>query len=109
MSLSDPITYSEYWTKIASIAKRARERDGYEPDADQIDVLHEILDGHQWVIYTAYAFDVLRHCGGDNHNAIFEAGIDTSNEDGMFWSRAAYFAMHADVCEHSEFSEIMEE
>lgn len=100
MSLAEQVTYSEYWNEIASLAKQIS-KEAREESRDIIEVLDETIDGHQWVIYTSFNFDVLRHCS--DHDVIFENSSDASNQDGMFWGRAAYFAMHRDICEHSDF------
>lgn len=101
MELDQPVTYSEYWAEVASLAKTITQEaraEGQEP----LDRLNETIDGHQWVINTAFNFDVLRHCW--SHDSIFESGTATElNEDGMFWARAAYCAMHQDVVGHSNF------
>lgn len=72
-------------------------------DRDAIEMLDEALNRHQWVANPGAQLGVLKHCG--NKNAVFESGtVDPKNLDGLFWSRAAYFAMHSDICEHADFA-----
>ncbi len=101
--MSGDISSREYWTEIAAIAAEVtREARAYERDIS--DVLHETIDGHQWVIYTAYNFDVAKL--SPNSDAWEEWGITAGP---MFDAQRAYCAMHADVCEHSDFDNTEDE
>ena len=73
-------------------------------EAIQEDVLHETIDGHQWVIYYAYNDDVLKYSDNceayqdcyDNESLgalVAEKGIDGVKP------MMAYFAMYQDVSE----------
>ena len=66
-------------------------RDGFDQR------LHESIDGHQWIMYTAKAQIVA--LVSDNEAAGFEEGIiDPSGwKDGIDWSQIAYWAMERDV------------
>lgn len=63
------ITYFEYREQVNSIAaglaSEALADNEWDRDAAEEDIndsrLHETIDGHQWVIYTAYNLEVLRH------------------------------------------------
>lgn len=97
------MTASEYWEEIEALAKSIP-REARERGDDPSDVLHETIDGHQFVIYTAEAREVLAH--SPNDSAIFdEMGEQTVSDWGTIFSQAAYFAMCADVRGHSEWSE----
>ena len=86
----------EYEREIHSLAKHIAE-EAAEYDRDVSDVLHETIDGHKWVIYTAYNFDVLKWSENDNY-AEHEFGPGAvRDERGMRWDSMAYWAMHADV------------
>lgn len=63
--MENNITYQEYWAEIKDLAKTVREE--YD---DVSDGAFETIDSHQWVIYNAYHFDVLKHCA--NTNAYFD-------------------------------------
>ena len=89
------ISRTQYYDEIKSIAKGLAEdaldaNDWNRNDAEN-DIndsrLHETIDGHQWVIYTAYNMDVLRHSnsedayidnfGGDDAASVLkDRGID---------------------------------
>lgn len=92
------ISSQEYWTEIEAIAisvtKEAREQ-----DRDISDVLHEALDGHQWVIYTYYNFDVCKHSPNDDAWREAFGSEAPTNLDAV----RAYSAMDADVRGHSAF------
>lgn len=83
--------------EIRSIAADAR-KEAREQDADLHDYLHELIDGHQFVIYVHKARAVLLH--SSNENAIFEE-LGSQEVESMeeLYSKAAYFAMLADVTE----------
>lgn len=102
----------QYWTEIENIAKEIvnetmmandNDREAAEDQCHDY-VLHEWIDGHQWVIYYAYNDDVLRHTDSedaykdcysneDTGRLIAERGLDS------FKTTMAYFAMYQDVSE----------
>lgn len=104
------ITRTSYNEEIRSIAdelvKEAMEQcDNDREDAEEAindRMLHETIDGHQWVIYTAYNMDVLRHSDSsdaytdnfgteDAGSVLKERGIDGLH------AVMAYCAMEQDV------------
>jgi hypothetical protein len=95
------MTQSEYNAEIESIAREAREQEaeGY----DLQDAIHELVDGHQWVIYNANHLDVLRY--SDNEEAGIEEGLIDANaalkEGGLYrlTAQLAFCAMATDVNE----------
>jgi hypothetical protein len=96
------ITSHEYWQEIESLCKQVFE-ECQEYQREPCDVLHETLDGHQWVIYTRYAFDVLKHSDNDGA-AIEEMGAEAATKDGvMNWALLVYCAMHQDCIDRAEF------
>lgn len=103
MSADSP-TQREYWCEIADLAFEVT-REAREGDREISDVLHESLDCHMWVIYTHRAMRVALHSPNDGE--IFENLVTL--DGAMFDSQRAYFAMHADVCEHSNFNADPEE
>lgn len=91
------ITYSQYWKEVAELAadcvKEAKER------GDELsDIIHESVDGHQWIIYTAYHTDVLKHteCDVSERFAEFGGPDLTRGWEGMT-AQAAYLALESDV------------
>lgn len=95
----DPSDRTVYHSEIRATALRVLEERAERPDEDLRDITHETLDAHSWVIYTAKAQAVL--ATSDNDGAMAEEyGADGVVEDGALqWSRLAYCAMEADVCE----------
>lgn len=100
--MSDRISAREYRQELRSIAEEAARscRDG-EIDSHEAlcDWVHETLDGHQWVIYTGYNWDVL--AVSENDGAYVENfGTDGVIADGSLNTAAlAYAAMEADLWE----------
>lgn len=89
----------EYWEEIESLAQQVT-KEARDDGRDIYDVLHETIDGHQWVIYYRFHTDVLGH--SPNDSAMWNDGLEMgiSSHDMM---RAAFCAMLADVREHSDF------
>ena len=80
---------SWYWDEIRSLAQEALKE---HPDDDEKreDWLHETIDGHEYVIYTAKAQAVL--CISESHDAMKDETGETGTDE-----QRAYFAMMADV------------
>ena len=90
------MTYQEYWAEIrdlaVSVTKEAREY-----DRDISEVLHETIGGHEWVIYTYRAQLVIAespNCG---------AWEDIYGSEYPGDSVRAFWAMHADVTDHTAY------
>lgn len=85
----------------ATIVEEAKERhkDSGEDIHELIsEILHETIDGHEWIIYTYYAQQVVQH--SPNDAAIEEYGMESVIKDGTLnWSLLAFCAMEADVRE----------
>ena len=109
------ITSSQYCNEIQSIAVSIAEDamshcDNNRDDAEELindSLLHETIDGHQWVIYYAYNLDVYQHSnnpdyyidnfGGDDAAYVLkEKGLDGLHNVLAFWS------LYADVQEKIE-------
>lgn len=115
------LTQTEYFEEINSIAadlvQRAMEEN--DNDRDQAEeaindhMLHEDIDGHQWVIYYAYNLDVIQCSRNEDY---FESNIggadDVLAEGGIdrLHTVMAFYAMYADVQEQldSAFEELEE-
>ena len=128
--MSDNMTQREYWEEVESLAKSITEETLDSLDAetqakvreqgfDAVDSASEVLqerlwetiDGHQWIIYTAYNFDVLRFSDNEDYS-ITEFGADsilTDDRDGIRWGALAFGALYADVQEHSAFGVVQED
>lgn len=109
------ITRGKYYEEIRSIAEsivsESMADNGNDRKAAEEDIndfrLHQTIDGHQWVIYTAYNLDVLRH--SDNADACVDNfGADyaghTLKDRGIDGLHAvmAYCAMEQDVRDYLE-------
>lgn len=88
----------EYWEGVRGLAREVAERVRDE-GGDQSDILHEVVDGSYWVIYTHANFQVLM-CSS-NHDAYTEefGDIPGSGRDGINWAALAYAALAQDVAE----------
>jgi len=89
------ITQSQYWREVSSLAKNIA-KEAKDEDRDISDVLHETIDGHQWVIYTwAYPW-VLMHSRSED--ALFEeqGSIETSSYSDIM-QKMTYYALYQDV------------
>ena len=101
---------NEYWKEIKSIAAdlvdRAMEEN--DNDKDQAEeaindhILHEDIDGHQWVIYYGYNLDVIKYSDNEDYYSdnfgseslaasLEQGGLDTLHCHIAFW------CMYADV------------
>lgn len=93
------ITQSQYWTEVQELAENCVE-EAAEYDRDLGDVLHETIDGHQWVIYYAYNADVIKHTDNESYA---EENFGTEAYAGKSYSDigtiVAFWALYADVSE----------
>lgn len=115
------LTSNEYWTEIKSIAANlvdeSMEQATLDNNGDTSDFeslketaeesindyrLHEVIDGHQWVIYYAYNLDVISHSDNEDYmvdnfgseyagQIVADKGIDDLHTAIAFW------CMYADV------------
>lgn len=86
----------EYYDGVRGLAQEvaSRVKDG----DDENDVLHEVVDGSYWVIYTHANFQVLM-CS-DHHDAYSEDfGEPPVSDNTINWAALAYAAMARDVSE----------
>ena len=91
------MTEKEYWAEVKELAAYILE-EASDRDEDVQDVLHEVIDGHQWVIYTHQNREVLLHCS--NPDAYAEIGEVPVLESGTLnWAAMAYLALAEDVQE----------
>jgi hypothetical protein len=109
MSDNGRIESHEYWAEIEALAKSVSE-EARKYRRDIHDALHDTIDGHQWVIYPAYHFDVLRH--SPNDEAYFDE-MGTGFPDAACLSDITtplvFYALMEDVRQHSAFTEEDEE
>lgn len=102
------ISSQEYWSEVNSIAaylvSEALEQS--DNDSDQAmelindTLLHEAIDGHQWVIYYSYNLSVLEHSENTDYgvdNGLVDTSIITERSLNDFHTALAYWALYADV------------
>ena len=104
------ITSSQYWNEVQSIAVSIAEDamsqcDNSREEAEELindSLLHETIDGHNWIIYYAYNLDVYQYSdnsdyyidnfGGDDAAFVLkEKGLDGLHQALAYWS------LYADV------------
>ena len=116
----EQLTYNEYWTEIKGIADsivcealQSVEIDNNNEPMDFDDkkeqamdlindsLLHETIDGHQWVIYYAYNLDVIKNSNNEDYMAD-NISNDFSGFDSLnsLHGAVAFWAMYADVQEY---------
>lgn len=112
------ITQSQYWAEVQSLAELIVSEAADYTDCNTADtfdrdsvlerihdtVLHETIDGHQWVIYYAYNLNVLQHSDNaeymiDNHGV--ESAGEILKDSGLsgLHSALAFWALYADVAD----------
>ena len=107
------MTQREYWDEIRGLAEwlsdnRPAELGGegvvadYGEDTDRYDAIHETLDGHEFVIYTHKARQVVTHSDNPDH-MMDEFGADAGGD--MFDERRAYWAMLQDIIDRGGMEE----
>ena len=121
--MSDRITEKEYWAEVRSTAEsifeEVREDEGIDTEPDDLrdplgDRLRETIDGHEWVVYTWKAQQILSISPNDAYS-IEEFGCEQVVQDGTLnWSALAFGALYADVSDvlwqlHSDWEDELEE
>ena len=104
------INQSEYWKEVKTTAENIAEMalEESEWDRDEAEeyindtLLHETVDGHEWIIYTAYHLPIIQHSPNDEYMAENLGGLDeTVKEHGVqgLHMAMAFWAFYADVQE----------
>ena len=98
---TEPLTSHEYWQQVSSLVDNLLEEardDGLDrEDLDQR--LWETIDGHEWVIYTGYHYEVLGHSDNDGYT-VEQFGAESAVSDGQLNTAAlAFGALYGDVSE----------
>lgn len=92
------MTKAEYYNEIKSLAEYFAIDGAWKQNNldERSDAIHELIDGHQFVIYYGKAADVVRH--SDNSNAMFdELGQQEVTDLDTLNTQLAFFAMVADI------------
>ena len=97
---------SEYWTEVKALAdgiiEDAIEQTDNLDDAEELindSMLHETIDGHQWISYYSYNLDIIRH--SDNEDYYIDNIGDFASFDSLLslHQAVAFYALYADVSE----------
>lgn len=115
--MSKTVSQSEYYAEVQSLAQEALdqaiEAKGADASVDTIrdaayDIVHEVTDGHAWVIYYAQQNNILDHSENDSYG-LTEGLMEVTR--GMTFSdiktQCAAWALYADVQE--KLGELLDE
>jgi hypothetical protein len=103
----ETITQKAYWDEVASLAKNCAD-EAKEQERELSEVVWETCDGHQWVIYTFYQFQILQHTGQDVADRFSDmGGPDLKQGWDHVVMQAAFLAPEGDVMERAQ--ELMNE
>ena len=104
------ITSSQYWNEVQSLAVTIAEEamlhcENNRDEAEELindSLLHETIDGHQWIIYYAYNLDVYQYSENSDYYIDNFGGDDTAyvlKEKGLdgLHQVLAYWSLYADV------------
>lgn len=110
--MANQITSVQYYNEVSSLAYTIAEEAMDQSDNDRSaaedlindSLLHETIDGHQWIIYYAYNLDVYQHSDNSDYLVdnfgneeagyiLKEKGMDSLHQALAFW------ALYADVQE----------
>lgn len=104
------ITNTEYWIEVESIAnciatEAMQSCDNERDEAEELindTLLHETIDGHQWIIYNAYNLDVIQHTDNEDYmidNFGSECAGEELKQNGLsgLHTAVAFWALYADV------------
>ena len=106
------ITSSQYWVEVEALATQIAQDamsqcDNNRDDAEELitdSLLHETIDGHQWIIYCAYNLDVYQYSNNSDYYIDNFGGDDAAyvlkekRLDGLHQA-LAFWALYADVQE----------
>lgn len=111
------ITEREYFEQVQDVAdeclERAKKRytdDGQDMSEAFDEILHEIIDGHEWIIYTWKARQILMISPNESA-CVDDFGAESVVRDGrIHWEGMAFCAMHRDVVDRApDLQEVQDE
>ena len=92
------LSHKAYWEEIQALIEQVME-EAAERQEMPADILWELIDSHEWVIYTHQAQSILPHTRNENY-VVEEWGDDGIVKDGSInWSLIAFGAMYGDCLE----------
>lgn len=109
--MENQITSFTYWKEIQasaeSLAREAMEQNDSDKEAasDAIfdTMLHEYVDGHQWIIYNGHHLDVIKYSDNqdyyiDNFGGESDYELKTNGLSGLH-TAIAFWCMYADIAD----------
>ena len=104
------ITSSQYWIEVEALANliatnAMQSCDNDRDDAEELIIdrlLHETIDGHEWIIYNAYNLDVIQYSDNEDYY-IDEFGSESAGDElksgglSRLHTAVAFWALYADV------------
>lgn len=96
------ITHKQYWDEIESIVETCWTDYDNQTEDNWLDALHEQIDGHQYVIYNAYHYQVLLYSPNEEYG--YKNGLMAESYKRLSdcLIHATYWAMYADCVEYFE-------
>ncbi len=100
----EPMTGRQYQQEINGLAQILRDEatagefgEGEEARESFQERTHEMIDGHEWIIYTGYHYEVLAHSDNDGYS-VENFGAESILTDGQLNTAAmAFGAMYGDL------------
>ena len=100
---------TEYWKEVNETAENiiSESTEYFEGDYDSPEeyindtLLHETIDGHEWIIYSHNHLPILEHSPNDQYMVDNIGGLDESLKSGLdtLHCHLAFWAFYADVQE----------
>ena len=130
------LSSQDYWKEVQDLARNMLSEtwewieDKADYDRDELieetlervndTVLHETVDGHQWVIYYSYNLDVIKHSNNEDYyndnfgaeslaHSLSEGGLDTLHCHIAFWCLYADIQDMIGTVQDEVFEELMPE
>lgn len=98
---------TEYWQEVHSIVDSLiEEREPDDTEDDLQERLWEDVDGHEWVIYTGYHYEILQHTDNDSYY-VDNFGADGLTDGGHLRTELlAFGALYADCMDYFSRQEV---
>lgn len=101
----DDITADKYRQDVEDLAREALAQRKQRPDEDLSDIVHELVDGSEWVIYTYRAQHVLIFSDNGNYGideGLVELSPGSVRDVSDLFTQLAFCALLADVQEAAD-------
>jgi hypothetical protein len=101
----DDITADNYRKNVEDLAREALVQHKERPDDDLSDIIHELADGSEWVIYTYRAHHVVIFSDNANYGideGLVELSPGSVRDVSDLITQLAFWALRADVQEAAD-------